>query len=72
MASEGPTQGIGVGGPFIIGENLVKMAAHASLGNDTPAYVSIGASAVIRPNLLEMYEETLQEDPPEAVTQHFE
>lgn len=72
VAEQGVTKGIGVGGPFVIGENLVKMTAHAILGNDTPAYVGIGASAVIRPNLLEMYEETLREDPPEDVVQHFE
>lgn len=72
MAEQGVTKGIGVGGPFIIGENLVKMTAHAILGNDTPAYVGIGARAVIRPNLLEMYDETLREDPPEDITEHFE
>jgi ribose transport system substrate-binding protein len=72
MASEGVTKGIGVGGPFVIGENLVKMTGHAILGNETPAYVGIGASAVVRPNLLEMYEEILREDPPEGVTSQFE
>lgn len=72
MSEQGVTRGVGVGGPFVIGENLVKMTAHAILGNETPAYVGIGASAVIRPNLLEMYEEILREDPPEDVTEHFE
>jgi len=72
MSEQGVTKGIGVGGPFVIGENLVKMTAHAILGNETPAYVGIGASAVIRPNLLEMYDEILREDPPEDVTEHFE
>lgn len=71
MSEQGVTKGIGVGGPFVIGENLVKMTAHAILGNETPAYVGIGASAVIRPNLLEMYDEVLREDPPEDVTEHF-
>jgi ribose transport system substrate-binding protein len=72
MAEQGVTKGIGVGGPFVIGENLVKMTAHAILGNETPPYVGIGARAVIRPNLLEMYEDVLREDPPESVTEHFE
>lgn len=72
MAKDGATKGIGVGNPFGIGENLVKMASHAVLGNSTPAYVSVDTNAVVRSNLLEMYEETLDEEPPESVTKHFE
>jgi ribose transport system substrate-binding protein len=72
MASNGVTKGIGVGDPFGIGQNLVKMAAHAMLGNDTPAYVSVDTNAVVRENLLDMYQQTLREQAPESVTQHFD
>lgn len=72
IAQRGTTKGLGVGGPFIIGENLVKMTGHAILGNETPAYVGIGAQGVMRQNLIEMYEETLREDPPETVMNRFD
>jgi ribose transport system substrate-binding protein len=72
MASQGVTKGIGVGNPFGIGQNLVKMAAHAAvLNNDTPAYVGVGTNAIVRKNLREMYERTLRESPPKSVTKHF-
>ena len=72
MASQGVTKGIAVGNPYGIGQNLVKMAAHAPLGNETPAYASVGTTAIVRENLVEMYQQTLREDPPQSVMQHFE
>lgn len=71
IAGEGVTKGLGVGGPFVIGENLVKMTGHAILGNETPAYVGIGAQAVTRQNLLDMYETVLREEPPGSVTENL-
>ena len=72
MAQDGVTKGLGAGDPYGIGANLVKMAAHAVLGNETPAYVGVGTNAVVRGNLLEMYEQILRREPPESITRHYE
>lgn len=66
------TRGLAVGDPYGIGQGLVRMAAHAHLGNETPAYASVPTHAVMRDNVLEMWEQTHREDPPDSVLEHFE
>lgn len=72
MASGGPIQGLAVGNPYLIGQTVVDLTAQALLGNDTPAYIAVGSNAVVHENLLDTYEEILQEEPPESVTEHFD
>lgn len=72
MAEESQLKGVGSQQPFQQGLAEVDMMGKALLGQETPPYIGLPSLPVARQNLLEMYEEVLQTEPPESVTQHFQ
>ncbi len=67
MAKKRNVSGIVTDLPYDLGQTLAKMGTLAKLGEDTPAFVTVGASAVTRENLAEAWQDALRRPAPKSV-----
>ncbi|EKO3582113.1 substrate-binding domain-containing protein [Vibrio metschnikovii] len=67
MARQRNVAGIVTDYPYDLGQTLARMGALAKLEQPTPPFVTVGASAVTRENLLEAWQQALRRPAPEAV-----
>ncbi|EGR0419388.1 substrate-binding domain-containing protein [Vibrio cholerae] len=67
MAKQRNVAGIVTDLPYDLGQTLARMGALAKLEQPTPPFVTVGASAVTRDNLLDAWQQALRRPAPEAV-----
>ncbi|MBE3670538.1 LacI family transcriptional regulator [Vibrio navarrensis] len=67
MAKQRNVAGIVTDLPYDLGQTLARMGALAKLERPTPPFVTVGASAVTRDNLLDAWQQALRRPAPEAV-----
>lgn len=67
MAKQRNVSGIVTDLPYDLGQTLAKMGTLAKLGVDTPAFVTVSASAVTRENLAQAWQEALRRPAPKSV-----
>lgn len=72
LAERSPLKGVGSQDPLAQGLAEVNMIAKRFLGEETPPYIALPATAVARQNLLETYPDLVGEEPPASITSHFE
>ncbi|RXJ70609.1 LacI family transcriptional regulator [Veronia nyctiphanis] len=67
MAKNRNVSGIVTDLPYELGETLARMGTLAKLGEYTPPFVTVGASAVTRDNLISAWENALKRPAPKSV-----
>jgi ribose transport system substrate-binding protein len=67
MAEGGNLYGVAADKPYLEGQIMLRLAALSLLGEETPAFVTVDVVTETRDNMVEAWQESLGQDPPQEI-----